>query len=329
LFKQKVMKYNFLMIFLASLLLLGPFLMGIAINSLGNDEKIRIFFTKFHKLTNKTENTTADDFPSNLWSLGFLYPFGGWFGSLIGAVTVDKYGRKPPSIIFALIAIVGAGMKICSKYLHIGVLFASRFLDGVATCIYISLPHSWNDGFLVPKNIENIYKPLIQISVNAGIMFIGIISLNDVLPSISGESWNMVHISTASFAAILLLTTIALPESPKFIYYHTKSIEKTETSNKYINYVQHLESYVEDESSQFTQLSVSQFICKKKYRQPIISLIVLHIGQQLCGINAIMAFAPSLLRAAGFNKPDIGGVIITSIGLVGSILFVLITLQSP
>uniref|UniRef100_A0A6B2G5H1 Solute carrier family 2, facilitated glucose transporter member 2 (Trinotate prediction) n=1 Tax=Myxobolus squamalis TaxID=59785 RepID=A0A6B2G5H1_MYXSQ len=144
----------------------------------------------------------------------------------------------------------------------------------------------------------------------------------------------MVHISTAAFGAILLLTTIALPESPKFIYYHTKSSEKTETAFRKLRGRYYSQNEVEifeksiDESSGFTQLSVSEFICKKKYRLPIISLIVLHIGQQLCGINAIMAFAPSLLRSAGFNKPDVGGVIITSIGLLGSILFVLIALKS-
>ncbi|KAF1743742.1 hypothetical protein MXB_1250 [Myxobolus squamalis] len=129
------MGLNISKILLTSILLLGPFLMGITINSLGNDEKMKIHFVK--QLGLKSENVTADDFPPKLWSLGFLYPFGGWFGSLIGASSVDKYGRKTPSIIFALLVILAAAMKIWSKYSHISILFGSRFFDGVATCIIL------------------------------------------------------------------------------------------------------------------------------------------------------------------------------------------------
>ncbi|KAF1742121.1 hypothetical protein MXB_2683, partial [Myxobolus squamalis] len=92
--------------------------MGIAINSFGNDEDMKIYFAEMHNLTNKTMNITGDDFPPKLWSLGFLFPFGGLLGSLIAAMTVDKYGRIP-SLSFCVLAIIGALMKIFSKKYHI------------------------------------------------------------------------------------------------------------------------------------------------------------------------------------------------------------------
>ncbi|KAF1743816.1 hypothetical protein MXB_938 [Myxobolus squamalis] len=300
--------------------------MGMAINSLGNDEKIKIHFAYINNLTDKSfKDIVPDDFPAKLWSLGFLYPFGGWFGSLIGAASVDKFGRKPPTIFFSMLAILGAAMKVFSKSLHFGILFGSRFLDGVATSgMMVSVILLLFE--VAPKKIENVYKPMIQISVNAGILFIGFISL----PDFSKENWNYVHIATGIFALILLITTLVLPESPKYLYMKGR-ISDSEEGIKFRDQSLRGQHYSPDEFEALkpfdreartdSRMSVMAFLKTSRFRLPIISLIMLHLGQQLCGINAIMAFAPTLLRSLNYGRPDIGGLVITSIGLLGSLLF--------
>ncbi|KII64601.1 Solute carrier family 2, facilitated glucose transporter member 3 [Thelohanellus kitauei] len=81
-------------------------------------------------------------------------------------------------------------------------------------------------------------------------------------------------------------------------------------------------------SSQVKQMSVLEFLKERRFTLATISLIVLHLGQQLSGINSvstnydqIMAFAPTILTSLNFQAPDKSGLAIASLGFVGSILF--------
>ncbi|KAF1743741.1 LOW QUALITY PROTEIN: hypothetical protein MXB_1249 [Myxobolus squamalis] len=168
---------------------------------------------------------------------------------------------------------------------------------------------------LSPKRIENIYKPMIQISVNAGILFIGLISLNDISffnGKFAGENWNYVHAATAICGAILFLTTLILPESPKYLYLQGR-LNDAEAALRTLRGEHYSQDELEalkpsqGETQEGVKMSVMSFLITKRFRFPIISLIMLHIGQQLCGINAIMAFAPSLLRSLKYGRPDICG----------------------
>ncbi|KII63485.1 hypothetical protein RF11_01438 [Thelohanellus kitauei] len=97
---------------------------------------IKRCFVRLHYLNKSMEhsiNVTGSMFPAKVWSLGFVFPVGGWIGSLIAAVTVERYGRKLPSIGFCLCAIIGSSLKFVSRYIHIALLFVGRFFDGISS----------------------------------------------------------------------------------------------------------------------------------------------------------------------------------------------------
>ncbi|KAF1742717.1 hypothetical protein MXB_249 [Myxobolus squamalis] len=217
-------------------------------------------------LSNKTENFVVEDFPEIFWSLGFLYPFGGCIGAMIASIFVQQYGRKNTAIMFTILSIIGALLKIVSKYTYIFLLFAGRFFDGLASGI---LYFNGSGGIMIavvllifelaPQEIQNIYKPLIQISINIGNTFIGILSLYSS---------------------------------------HTKCRK---------NGVQTIG---------VTQMSVLQFFWEKKFRLAILALIMISVSHQICGINAVMAFAPTLLKDSGVNEVDVISIIITSLAIL-------------
>ncbi|KII63486.1 Glucose transporter type 1 [Thelohanellus kitauei] len=68
-------------------------------------------------------------------------------------------------------------------------------------------------------------------------------------------------------------------------------------------------------------MTLLEFLKTKKFFLATLTLLVLNMGQQLSGVNAIMAFAPSLLESAKFNHPDIGALFIALFAVVGSIIF--------
>ncbi|KII64899.1 Solute carrier family 2, facilitated glucose transporter member 3 [Thelohanellus kitauei] len=315
--------FNASTLLISSLMLLGPVLMGITIACIGNDNYIKRHFYQLHYDPNADfDKIEADDFPSSIWSIGFLYPFGGWFGSIIGGYSVDRFGRKAPSILFCLLAMLSAILKVVSKYAHIALLFISRFFDGISAAgLMVSALLLMFET--LPPRLEKIFKPLIQISVNFGIVLISIITLTDFV----GHNWNFAHALAFGVALILCLVVIMSQESPKYIYNQTRDIQKAVQIFKNLRGKNYSQREVElltesaSKSSQIQKMSVGQFLKERRFTVATISLIVLHMGQQLSGINSIMAFAPSILRSLNFQSPDKAGLAIASLGLLGSIIF--------
>ncbi|KAF1742422.1 LOW QUALITY PROTEIN: hypothetical protein MXB_4560 [Myxobolus squamalis] len=108
------------------------------------------------------------------------------------------------------------------------------------------------------------------------------------------------------------------PESPKYTYNITRNSEKTETIFKKLRGPFYDQNEVEnlkvikffliksiDLQSEIKQMTVIEFMKNKKFRLAIFSLIMLNLGQQLCGINAtpfVQNFKRKLLWLIGFGS---------------------------
>ncbi|KII62082.1 Solute carrier family 2, facilitated glucose transporter member 7 [Thelohanellus kitauei] len=300
--------YNVVALFFSSLLLVAPLLSGIGIASLGNDEYIKRCFFKLHYLNKSMNhsNVTGKMFPAKVWSMGFVFPVGGWIGSLVAAFTVEKYGRKFPSIGFCLCAITGSTLKFLSRYWHVALLFVGRLFDGISSAgLMVSAVLLLFET--IPLSAERTFKPLIQIFVNLGILIISCSSLY----SIVDVNWNFPQLISAVLAVILAIGLFFNKESPKYIHNRYKNLAKTEKVLRSLRGKHFHPKELED----------LKFLTTKRFLLATLTLLVLQMGQQLSGINAIVAFAPSLLQNAGFDKPDIGAMIIVLFAVVGSIIF--------
>ncbi|KII70478.1 putative metabolite transport protein [Thelohanellus kitauei] len=283
--------YNVRALFFNSFLLIAPLLFGIGIASLGNDEYIKRCFIRLHfgnKSMNQS-NVTGEMFPAKVWSIGFVFPMGGWIGSLIAAFTVDRYGRKFPSIGFCLCAIIGSGLKFASRYIHIALLFLGRFFEGISSAgLMVSAVLLLLET--IPRSVERTFKSLIQISLNFGILLVCCSSLYSVVD----VNWNFSQLLNGGFAFIMMIGLVFNRESPKYIENRYKSPDKTEKALR------------------------GKFFDQKELEEL----------KQLSGINAvpiiliqIMAFAPRLLLNAGFKNPDVGATIVMLFATIGSIIF--------
>ncbi|KII64600.1 hypothetical protein RF11_14461 [Thelohanellus kitauei] len=89
--------------------------MGTTIASIGNEEYIKRCFYKLNFEPDRDINTfNSSVFPSTVWSIGFVYPFGGWFGSIIGGYCVDRYGRYESSELEKN----AIGILLCARYVR-------------------------------------------------------------------------------------------------------------------------------------------------------------------------------------------------------------------
>lgn len=93
-------------------------------------------------------------------------------------------------------------------------------------------------------------------------------------------------------------------------------------ANLYLEKIKNSNS--ENSNSYQKNLKISELFKNKRYILATISCIILNSAQQLSGINAVMAFSRDLLKDMNLDRPDLLSLGITSAGLFGSILFVII-----
>ncbi|KII64884.1 Solute carrier family 2, facilitated glucose transporter member 2 [Thelohanellus kitauei] len=175
----------------------------------------------------------------------------------------------------------------------------------------------------LPPSLEGKFKPFLQVGVNVGVSLISLASLYRFVKF----DWNFVHLLTFILNAVLCAAVIISKESPKYIYNKTQDVEKTikiykSLRGRHFRY-QEVDELVDscEKSSKIKKLSIIEFLKERKFRLATISLIILHMGQQFSGINGIMAFAPSLFETLNFDHPDLSCFIVTSVGLVSSVVF--------
>ncbi|NXC38328.1 GTR5 protein, partial [Penelope pileata] len=250
------------------------------------------------------------NFQTLLWSLTVsMFPLGGFFGSLMVGPLVNNCGRKGTLLInnlFSIVAAVLMGTSEIAKTFE--VIIVSRVIMG----IYAGLASNVVPMFLgemSPKNLRGAIGVVPQLFITIGILTAQIFGLNSILGNAGG--WPLLLGLTGIPSVIQLLTLPFFPESPRYLLIQKGNEEQARKA------LQRLRGWddVDDEIEEMRQedksekeeghLSVLTLCTFRGLRWQLISIIVMMMGQQLSGINAVFYYADRIFESAGVDSNNI------------------------
>lgn len=252
----------------------------------------------------------GEDFLTVLWSLTVsMYPLGGFFGSLMVAPLVNKLGRKGTLLfnnIFSIVPAVMMGVSEVAKSYEI--IIVARFIVGICAGLSSNVVPMYL-GELSPKNLRGAIGIVPQLFITIGILSAQVLGIRHILGTSTG--WTIMLGLTAIPAVIELVLLPFFPESPRYMLIQ-RGDEKT--ARKALQRLRGWEDVdaelsemrMEDQSERAEgRLSVLALLSKRSLRWQLISIVVMNMGQQLSGVNAIYYYADSIYKSAKIKENDV------------------------
>ncbi|XP_061467934.1 solute carrier family 2, facilitated glucose transporter member 5-like [Rhineura floridana] len=249
---------------------------------------------------------------SQLFIIGIslaLFPLGGIFGSLAVGYLVDRFGRKGALMITDVLSIISAVLMGCTSLVkaYRFSMFA-RLYVGMCTGIISSVVPLYL-GEISPRSVRGAVIILSQLLFTIGILFIQMLSLNEVWGNLKG--WPFLK----SLPGILPLCQILLlpffPESPRYLFIQRKDEESARQALKKLRE----RDDVEDEIEELRQEDLAEKAEKKmnplkllmtqSLRLQVSSVLVLMTGEQLTGANVAYYYTDRIYQAANVETHNV------------------------
>ncbi|XP_061910251.1 solute carrier family 2, facilitated glucose transporter member 5-like [Entelurus aequoreus] len=241
---------------------------------------------------------------TRLWSLSvFMYPLGGFFGSLLVATLVNKLGRKGTLLfnnIFSIVPAIMMGVSQLAKSYEI--IIVARFIVGVCAGLSSNVVPMYL-GELSPKNLRGAIGIIPQLFITIGILSAQVLGIRNILGNSTG--WTLMLGLTGIPALIELLLLPFFPESPRYTLIQrgdkTTAKKALQRLRGWADVAEELsEMRLEDRSEKAEgRFSVLSLLSKRSLRWQLVSVVVMNMGQQLSGVNAIYYYADSIYSNAG------------------------------
>ncbi|KAM8829545.1 solute carrier family 2, facilitated glucose transporter member 5 [Synchiropus picturatus] len=245
-----------------------------------------------------------------LWSLSVsMYPLGGFFGSLMVAPLVNKFGRKGTLLfnnIFSIVPAIMMGVSEVARSYEI--IIVARFIVGICAGLSSNVVPMYL-GELAPKNLRGAIGIVPQLFITIGILSAQVLGIRHILGNRTG--WTLMLGLTGIPALIELLLLPFFPESPRYTLIQKgdeataeKALQRLRGQDDVSEEL--LEMRLEDQSEKAEgRLSVVSLLTQRSLRWQLISIIVMNMGQQLSGVNAIYYYADNIYASAGVKPNDI------------------------
>ncbi len=243
-------------------------------------------------------------------------------GCLIGAFTIgpisDKIGRRTALIISAVLFTISAlGSGAAQSSIH---LMIARLIGGIAVgAISVVVPTYISE--ITPPAIRGTMGTMNQLGIVIGILIAYVIDYSVVEVQ---DGWRYMLYSPIIFAVpFLLLMIISFPESPRWSVMKGDLISARKVLSRIVdiaeaeNELNEIQNSLKMSNTNTTRVTLSDLF-KGNMGKVLVIGILLAAFQQITGINAIIAYAPTI-----FEKTGVGGdtALLQSI-LVGIINFI-------
>lgn len=162
---------------------------------------------------------------------------------------------------------------------------------------------------LLPLKIHIIFKALLQIFINVGILLIAVFSIDQI----RGDFWTFPYLVQFVVTVIGLVAAFYLPESHVYNYTIHRSYTDLSKSLQLLRGEGYNPAEVDDviskidTSSNVKQMSLRSFLKDRRFRIPLITTILMNMFQQISGINVVVAFTSELLTGGQGRKIDVTG----------------------
>ncbi|XP_039223732.1 solute carrier family 2, facilitated glucose transporter member 5-like [Crotalus tigris] len=242
-----------------------------------------------------------------LWSLSVsFFPLGGFFGSLMVGPMVNNCGRKGTLLINNIFSIIPAILMGTSKVAKtFEVIIICRIIIGICAGLSSNVVPMYL-GEMSPKNLRGAIGVMPQLFITVGILVAQILGMRMILGS--AEGWPVLLALTGVPAALQLFLLPFFPESPRYLLIQKGDEEGARTALRKLRG----SDDVEDEMEEMRQedqaekaegrMSVLTLFTYPGLRWQLISIVVMMMGQQLSGVNAVYYYADRIYSNAGIAE---------------------------
>ena len=244
-------------------------------------------------------------------------------GAMVAGAAADKFGRKPLLVTAAVLFTVSA---VATGIFNDFTLFnVARFIGGVGIGVASALSPMYI-AEVSPADIRGRMVSLNQMTIVLGILAAQVVNMLLARETSVAESqawniawgWRWMFWAETVPAALFLLMSFFIPESPVFIKLRT---ERLEVRGMNTSQAQILPTKVITPLS--SQLSV---LTSKKYSKVLLLGLVIAVFQQWCGTNVIFNYAQEIFVGAGF---DVDGMFINIVITgIANVIFTFVALYT-
>jgi sugar porter (SP) family MFS transporter len=225
-----------------------------------------------------------------------LFGIGATFGAIISQYFAEKKGRWPTLFLSNLVFIVGASIQSYAPLMWVmwlGRVFSGMGIGMLSMCVPVYIAEC------APEHMRGTLGTLWQVAVTAGIL---IASAANLGLKEWDEGWRFSYGGNIIFSIMFLACLSSMPESPRWLAAHasdedlTLALKKLRYDDEIETEKQKLSQEVEEEKSRGEAPWREVFSTDNTMRRRVLLGMSLQAFQQLCGINAIMFYAPDILN---------------------------------
>ncbi|CAB9530155.1 Facilitated trehalose transporter Tret1 [Seminavis robusta] len=239
-----------------------------------------------------------------------LFGIGAAIGALLNSRLAEQFGRRITLGLSALVFIFGASIQAWAPVME--VMWAGRIFSGMGIGM-LSMCSPVYIGECAPEHIRGALGTLWQLAITIGIVLAS--AMNIGLAKLD-YGWRISYGGNILFAVILILCLAFMPESPRWLAAHgteeqvKESLSKMRFEDEIDSEVEKLQHEVEEERKLGQAPWSEVFSNKNLMRRRVILGFVLFAFQQLCGINAVMFYAPDILNTFFTESQAIMGTLV-------------------
>ncbi|KAK9760359.1 hypothetical protein K7432_015695 [Basidiobolus ranarum] len=220
-------------------------------------------------------------------------------GSLSASYMADRFGRKFSIMMAGFCFTVGAALQ-CSS-IEIAQLLIGRIVAGLAVGV-LSMVVPLYQSEIAPKEIRGTLVSMQQLAITIGILVAFLINMGtDKIDS--DASWRIPLGVQGIPALILSLLMFLLPKSPRWLMSQGHSEQALEVLQKFSKNpdaeLEDISQTIRMEKEMATPSWAELF--QSGLRRRVFIGIAIQVFQQLTGINAIMYYAPTIFKSAGYH----------------------------
>ncbi|XP_072882890.1 solute carrier family 2, facilitated glucose transporter member 5-like [Hemitrygon akajei] len=275
---------------------------------------------------------SADDLVLLYSATVSVFAVGGMFGAFLVGLLVSKLGQKG-TLMYSTVLVFLAGLLMgLSRLLRSPeMVILGRFMTGIHSGISLGVVPMYL-GEIAPKNLRGLLGLIPTIFICLGIFAAQVLGLREVMGE--EQHWPLLLCLIIVPALVELFFLPLFPESPRYLMIQKKDHSATVKALTWYRSRYNVNVQAEIEEMQEEQLSlvsletitVWQLLTDGSVRWQLASIVVINIGMQLSGIDAIWFYTSSIFEHAGIPEPYIQyitvgtGAIEVVVGLIGSLI---------
>lgn len=260
-------------------------------------------------------------------------PLGGLIGAFLSAYLSDTLGRRPTLIFAAFLFLAGAILSGVALDLYL--LIFARAVVGVAIGIATMAGPQYLSE-IAPPRIRGRMLAAFQLMISTGILVAYLSDLGITQLALTGDlfnHWQLMFLLSGIAAILLLVGSLASPESPRWLVLAGKPdtatnvfqiLEPTQTQA----WAQDRVAEIKAELGELKETGGWQDLFSKRIAPITYFTLLAFVFQQLSGINAVIFYAPDMFKDFGFSQDTaqlsatVGLGAVLAISAIGSLFLV-------